>query len=82
MDILLKLGKYGASSIVMMVLFIILDKFIMMNVLLLLLSMFFGYLLYYLTLLALKGISKRDETSLKYTLNYYPVKFLKSRLRM
>ncbi len=82
MDILMKLGKYGAASIVMMILFIILDKFVMMNVFLMLLSMFFGYLLYYLTLLALKGISKKDEGSLKRTLNYYPVAFLKSRLRL
>lgn len=82
MDILMKLGKYGASAIVMMVLFIILDKFVLMNVFLILLSMFLGYLLYYLTLLALKGISKKDEMALKRTLNYYPVAFLKSRLRL
>lgn len=82
MDILMKLGKYGAASIVMMVLFIILDKFVMMNVLLILLSMFLGYLLYYLTLLALKAISKKDEMALKRTLNYYPVAFLRSRLRL
>lgn len=82
MDILMKLGKYGAAAIVMMILFIILDKFVMMNVLLILLSMFLGYLLYYLTVLLLKGISKKDEQSLKRTLNYYPVTFLKSRLRL
>lgn len=82
MDILMKLGKYGAAAIVMMVLFIILDKFVMMNVLLMLLSMFFGYLLYYLTLLALKAINKKDEMALKRTLNYYPVAFLRSRLRL
>lgn len=82
MDMLIKIGKYGASSLVMMILFIILDKFILMNVLLILLSMFLGYLLYYLTLLALKGISKKDEMALKRTLNYYPVSFLKSRLRL
>lgn len=82
MDILVKLGKYGVAAIVMMILFIILDKFVLMNVLLILLSMFFGYLLYYLTLLALKGISKKDEMALKRTLNYYPVTFLKSRLRL
>ena len=82
MDILMKIGKYGAASIVMMVLFIILDKFVMMNVFLILLSMFFGYLLYYLTLLALKAISKKDEMALKRTLNYYPVAFLRSRLRL
>lgn len=82
MDILMKLGKYGAAAIVMMVLFIILDKFVMMNVLLILLSMFLGYLLYYLTLLTLKAISKKDEMALKRTLNYYPVAFLRSRLRL
>ena len=82
MDILMKLGKYGAAAIVMMVLFIILDKFVMMNVLLMLLSMFLGYLLYYLTLLALKAINKKDEMALKRTLNYYPVVFLRSRLRL
>ena len=82
MDILMKLGKYGAAAIVMMVLFIILDKFVMMNVLLMLLSMFFGYLLYYLTLLALKAINKKDEMALKRTLNYYPIAFLRSRLRL
>ena len=38
-------------------------------------DMFFGYLLYYLTLLALKAISKKDEMALKRTLNYYPVAF-------
>lgn len=82
MDILMKLGKYGAASIVMMVLFIILDKFVMMNVFLILLSIFFGYLLYYLTLIALKAINKKDEMALKRTLNYYPVAFLRSRLRL
>lgn len=82
MDILMKLGKYGAAAIVMMVLFIILDKFVMMNVLLMILSMVLGYLLYYLTLLALKAINKKDEMALKRTLNYYPVAFLRSRLRL
>ena len=82
MDILMKLGKYGAASIVMMVLFVILDKFVMMNVFLFLLSIFFGYLLYYLTLIALKAINKKDEMALKRTLNYYPVAFLRSRLRL
>ncbi len=82
MDILMKLGKYGAASIVMMVLFIILDKFVMMNVFLIILSIFLGYLLYYLTLIALKAINKKDEMALKRTLNYYPVAFLRSRLRL
>lgn len=82
MDILMKLGKYGAASIVMMVLFIILDKFVMMNVFLIILSIVLGYLLYYLTLLALKAINKKDEMALKRTLNYYPVAFLRSRLRL
>lgn len=82
MDILIKAGKCAAAAVVMMILFIVLDKFVMMNVLLLLLSMILGYLLYYLTLLTLKGISKRDEMSLKRTLNYYPVAFLRSRLRL
>lgn len=82
MDILYKVGKYGAASIVMMVLFIILDRFVMMNVLLMILSMILGYLLYYLTLIALRGISKKDEMALKRTLNYYPVAFLRSRLRL
>ena len=44
--------------------------------------MFLGYLLYYLTLLALKAINKKDEMALKRTLNYYPVVFLRSRLRL
>lgn len=82
MEMLTKLGKYGAAAIVMMILFIILDKFVLMNVFLILLSMFLGYLLYYLTILALKGITKKDEAALKRTLNYYPVAFLKSRLRL
>ena len=82
MDILTQIGKYGAGAIVMMIVFIILDKFVLMNVLLILLSMVLGYLLYYLTILALKGISKKDEAALKRTLNYYPVAFLKSRLRL
>ncbi len=82
MDIAMKLGKYGAAAIAMMVLYIILDKFVMMNVLLMLLSIVLGYLLYYLTLLALKAINKKDEMALKRTLNYYPVAFLRSRLRL
>lgn len=82
LDILLKLGKYGVAGIVMMVLFIILDKFVTMNLLFLFLSVFLGYLLYYLTLIALHGISKKDEAALKRTLNYYPVHFLRSRLRL
>ncbi len=82
MDIVTKVGKYAVAGVVMMILFIILDKFIVMNVFLLLLSMVFGYLLYYLTLLALKGITKKDEAALKRTLNYYPVHFLRSRLRL
>ena len=81
-DILMKLGKYGVAGIVMMILFMILDKFITMNIFLFLLSIFFGYLLYYLTLIALHGISKKDEAALKKTLNYYPVHFLRSRLRL
>lgn len=82
LDILLKTGKYGVAGIITMILFMILSKFIVMNVFLLFLSLFFGYLLYYLTLLALHGISKKDETALKRTLNYYPVHFLRSRLRL
>lgn len=82
LDILMKLGKYGVAGIIMMILFMILDKFITMNIFLLLLSLFFGYLLYYLSLLALHGISKKDEAALKRTLNYYPVHFLRSRLRL
>ena len=81
-DILTKIGKYGAGAIVMLVLFVILDKFVLMNVFLMFLSMFFGYLLYYLTILALKGINNKDEAALKRTLNYFPVAFLKSRLRL
>lgn len=82
LDILLKIGKYGVAGIITMILFMILSKFIVMNVFLLLLSIFFGYLLYYLTLLALHGISKKDEAALKHTLSYYPVHFLRSRLRL
>lgn len=82
LDILLKIGKYGVAGIITMILFMILSKFIVMNVFLLFLSVFFGYLLYYLTLLALHGISKKDEATLKRTLNYYPVHFLRSRLRL
>jgi len=81
-DILMKLGKYGVAGIIMMILFMILNKFIAMNIFLFLLSVFFGYLLYYLTLIALHGISKKDEAALKKTLNYYPVHFLRSRLRL
>lgn len=82
LDILMKLGKYGVAGIIMMVLFMILEKFIVMNVFLMILSIFLGYLLYYLTLIALHGISKKDEAALKRTLNYYPVHFLRSRLRL
>lgn len=82
LDILLKLGKYGVAGIIMMVLFMMLDRFVTMNFLLLFLSIFLGYLLYYLTLIALHGISKKDEAALKRTLNYYPVHFLRSRLRL
>lgn len=82
LDILLKLGKYGVAGIIAMILFMILSKFIEMNIFLLVLSIFFGYLLYYLTLIALHGISKKDEAALKRTLNYYPVHFLRSRLRL
>ena len=82
MEVLLKIGKYGVAGIIMMVIYMILEKFLTMNVLLLFLSVFLGYLLYYLTLLALHGISKKDEAALKRTLNYYPVHFLRSRLRL
>ena len=82
LDILLKIGKYGVAGIITMILFMILSKFIAMNIFLLFLSIFFGYLLYYLTLIALHGISKKDEATLKRTLNYYPVHFLRSRLRL
>ena len=82
LDILLKLGKYGVAGIIMMVLYMILDRFVTMNPVLVFLSFFLGYLLYYLTLIALHGISKKDEAALKRTLNYYPVHFLRSRLRL
>jgi len=82
LDILLKLGKYGVAGIIMMVLFMMLERFVTMNLLVLFLSVFLGYLLYYLTLIALHGISKKDEAALKRTLNYYPVHFLRSRLRL
>ena len=82
LDILLKLGKYGVAGIIMMILFIILERFVTMNLILVLLGIFLGYLLYYLTLIALHGISKKDEAALKRTLNYYPVHFLRSRLRL
>lgn len=82
LEVLLKIGKYGVAGIIMMVIYMILEKFLTMNVLLLFLSVFLGYLLYYLTLLALHGISKKDEAALKRTLNYYPVHFLRSRLRL
>lgn len=82
LDILLKLGKYGVAGIVMMILFIILERFVAMNFFLVFLSVFLGYLLFYLSLIALHGISKKDEAALKRTLNYYPVHFLRSRLRL
>lgn len=82
LDIMLKLGKYGVAGIIMMILYIILEKFVSMNIFLVFLSVFLGYLLYYLTLIALHGISKKDEAALKRTLNYYPVHFLRSRLRL
>ncbi len=82
LDILLKIGKYGVAGIIMMILFSILERFVTMNLLLVFLSIFLGYLLYYLTLIALHGISKKDEAALKRTLNYYPVHFLRSRLRL
>ena len=82
LEILLKIGKYGVAGIIVMVLFIILERFVTMNLLFLFLSVFLGYLLYYLTLIALHGISKKDEAALKRTLNYYPVHFLRSRLRL
>lgn len=82
LDILLKLGKFGVAGIIMMVLYMILERFVTMNTVLVFLSFFLGYLLYYLTLLALHGISKKDEAALKRTLNYYPVHFLRSRLRL
>lgn len=82
LDVLLKLGKYGVAGIIMMVLYMILNRFVTMNLILVFLSIFLGYLLYYLTLIALHGISKKDEAALKRTLNYYPVHFLRSRLRL
>ena len=82
MDIGIKIGKCLAGAVAMMILFVILDKFVLMNVFFMFLSMFSGYLLYYLTILALKGVSKKDEATLKRTLNYFPVAFLKSRLRL
>lgn len=82
LDLLLKIGKYGVASIIMMVLFVILERAVSMNLLLAFLCMFLGYLLYYITLLALHALNKKDENALKRSLNYYPVHFLRTRLRL
>lgn len=82
MEILVKIGKYGVASIITMIVYIILDRFVMMNVFLMILTIIFGYLIYYLTIIALRGISKKDVQALKRTMNYLPVQFLTSRLHL
>lgn len=81
-EMLVKIGKYGIASVVTMIVFIMLDRFVMMNVFLMILSIVFGYLIYYLTIIALRGISKKDVQALKRTVNYFPVMFLTSRLHL
>lgn len=82
MDLAIKFIKCICAGIVSVMIFIILDRFIMMNVILMILSMILGYFVYYISLIALRGISKKDLHSLRKTLNYYPVQFLSSRLHL
>lgn len=80
--LLVSLGKFIAGAAALSLVFIILDRFIMMNVFLLILSIVLGYLVYYLTVIVLKGVTRRDIQSMKRTLNYYPLQFLSSRLNI
>ena len=61
---------------------VILDTFIMMNVFLMFLAIALCYLVFYLVLFAIRGISKKDEQSLKWTINYIPVHFIADKLRL
>ena len=81
-DILIKVGKVTVAASVMAVVEVILDTFIMMNVFLMFLAIALCYLVFYLVLFAIRGISKKDEQSLKWTINYIPVHFIADKLRL
>lgn len=74
--------KYFAASIVMIIIYVLLDRFISMNPFLIILAVIIGYLIYLITIIALKGISKNDVQSLKDSIISYPVEFLTNRLNL
>lgn len=78
----ISIGKYFISAFVMMIIYILLDRFINMNPFLMILAVIIGYLIYLITILALKGFSKADVQSLKDSFMQYPVEFLMSRLNL
>ena len=82
LELLIKIGKYLLAALITTVLYVVLDRFIMMNVFLMILTFVMGYLVYYLTVIAVRGISKTDVQALKNTLAYLPVSFLTSRLHL
>lgn len=71
-EIGLKAVKVIIASGLMAAVLAVLDKLFVMNVLIFIISIIVGALIYYISLAALRGISKKDITSLKGTLSYYP----------
>lgn len=80
MDILSKYIKIIISGIAIVVLELILNHFVQMNLFLLLLSLVLGYFIYYICMIVLRGISKKDAQSIKGTITYIPVAFIAEKL--
>jgi len=80
MDILSKYIKIIISGIAVIVLELILNHFVQMNLFLFALSLVLGYFIYYIVMIVLRGISKKDAQSIKGTITYIPVSFIAEKL--
>ena len=75
-DLLQKFVTAAIASLVLSVLDMILARFLNMNLLILTLCIICGYVIYVISLMALRGVNSRDIKALKGSLLYYPINFL------
>jgi len=81
-DVVVKYLKVMLSCLAVTILEFILNHFVTMNAFLLVLSIVLGYFVFYVVMVLLRGISKKDATSLKGTIAYVPVSFISNKLGM
>lgn len=80
--LLIRLGKTAASCMAVAVVAIILDRFILMNVAIYLISCILCFLLFFMVMMALHGISEREAQSLKDTWCYASIHYMMQKFRI